>query len=75
MSSVCMVGDIKATTRRMSDTPTSIRVRFEESSQESDGKGKSMLDSAQEVVAKALGGGSRGELPLGISGRYVVIDI
>ncbi len=74
-SSVCMVGDTKATTRRMSDTPTSIRDRFKDSGQEAGEKGKSMLDSAQEMVVKALGGGSRGKLPRGISGRYMVIDI
>lgn len=73
--SVCMVGDTKATTRRLSDTPTNVRDRFKESGQDADEKGKSMLDSAQEMVAKAMGGGSRGELLLGISGRYMVIDI
>lgn len=76
--SVCMTGDTKATTSRMSDTPTSMRDRFkesgQESGQESGEKGKSMLDSAQ-MVAKALGGGSRGKLPLGIPVRYMVIDI
>lgn len=46
----------------MSDTPTSMRDQFKESSRESVEKGKSMLDSAQETVAKALGGGSRGKL-------------
>ena len=70
-----MVGDTKATTRRVSDAPTSMRDRFRESGQEADEKGKSMLDSAQEMVAKALGGASRGKLPLGISGRYMVVDI
>lgn len=45
----------------MSDTPTSMRDQFKESSQESAEKGKSMLDSAHEMVAKALGGGSRGQ--------------
>jgi hypothetical protein len=54
-------GDTKTTTRRMSDTPTSMRNQFKESSPEWAEKGKSMLDSAQETVVKALGGGSRGE--------------
>ncbi|KAJ5895735.1 uncharacterized protein N7473_005134 [Penicillium subrubescens] len=54
-------GDKKTTTRRMSDTPTSMRDQFKESTRESAEKGKSMLDSAHETVAKALGGSSRGE--------------
>ncbi|KAJ5367919.1 uncharacterized protein N7496_007679 [Penicillium cataractarum] len=53
-------GDTKTTTRRMSDTPTSMRDQFTKSSEESAEEGKSMLDSAHEMVAKALGGGSRG---------------
>lgn len=75
MCSVYMIGDTKTTTRRMSDTPTSMRDRFKESDREAGEKGKSMLDSAQEIVAKALGGGSRGKLPLGMSQRYMRIDI
>ncbi|KAJ5092639.1 hypothetical protein NUU61_007509 [Penicillium alfredii] len=59
------LGDNKATTRRLSDTPESMRRQFREfspreSAKESAEKGKSMWQSAQETVAKALGGGSRG---------------
>jgi hypothetical protein len=56
-----LAGDTKATTRRLSDTPTSMRDQFTKPSHEPADKGKSMLDSAHEMVAKALGGGSRGE--------------
>ena len=60
-------GDTKATSRRLSDTPSSVRQQFrefspKESANESVQKSKSMLQNAQETVAKALGGGSRGEL-------------
>ncbi|OOQ82009.1 hypothetical protein PEBR_40768 [Penicillium brasilianum] len=54
-------GDTKTTTRRLLDTPTGVRDQFTESGEESSEKGKSMLDSGREIVARALGGGSRGE--------------
>ncbi|KAJ5484727.1 hypothetical protein N7539_004715 [Penicillium diatomitis] len=50
-----------ATTRRLSDTSTSEHSQFKKSAKGSGKQGKSMLDSAHETVAKALGGGSRGE--------------
>ena len=70
-------GDTKATTRRLSDTPSNTQanldwvpiphggiedqeaVRRQEQEQQGWG-GKSILQRAQETVAKALGGGSRG---------------
>lgn len=45
----------------MSDTSTSMRDQLKKPSRGSADTGKSMLDSAHEMVAKALGGGSRGE--------------
>ncbi|KAJ5171017.1 Armadillo-like helical [Penicillium coprophilum] len=59
-------GDTNATTRRMSDTPGNDSIwQFGQggSREERDyglERDKSMLQSAQETVAKALGGGSRG---------------
>lgn len=50
------IGDTKTTTRRLSDTPAQTNPQATE--QQQDGKG--MLQQAQETVAKALGGGSRG---------------
>ncbi|BDD61604.1 hypothetical protein MPDQ_004575 [Monascus purpureus] len=70
-------GDTKATTRRLSDTPSNTqasrdwipvphggvgdqdKLRRQEQERE-EYSGKSMLQRAQETVAKALGGGSRG---------------
>ncbi|CAI7649559.1 unnamed protein product [Penicillium glandicola] len=57
-------GDTKATSRRMSDTPDNIWQFGQDGSREERDYGlerdKSLLQSAQETVAKALGGGSRG---------------
>jgi hypothetical protein len=63
-------GDNKSTTRLLSDTPTGMRAGEWEDSFEGDTsgrrgrekeeEGKGMLQAAQEAVAKALGGGSRG---------------
>ncbi|CAL5869118.1 uncharacterized protein PFLUO_LOCUS3346 [Penicillium psychrofluorescens] len=58
-------GDTKSTSRRLSDTPSNVRQQFrefspKESAKESAQKSKSTLQNAQETVAKALGGGSRG---------------
>lgn len=59
------VGDTRATSRRLSDTPNSIRQFREDGAREVPDHGiennKTVLQSAQETVAKALGGGSRGE--------------
>ncbi|KAL2007506.1 hypothetical protein VTN00DRAFT_8944 [Thermoascus crustaceus] len=48
-------GDSKSTTRRLSDTPAETNPQAAEQQ-----GGKGMLQQAQETVAKALGGGSRG---------------
>ncbi|OJJ80159.1 uncharacterized protein ASPGLDRAFT_878368 [Aspergillus glaucus CBS 516.65] len=63
-------GDTTPTTRRMSDTPSTSRAHGEGSGvdvgegwsdvQAQKQEDKGMLQSAQEMVAKALGGGSRG---------------
>lgn len=60
-------GDTKSTTRRLSDTPSSMRHQFgsDEAAGDIGGK-KSMLEAAHELVAKALGGGSRGEFVVGV---------
>jgi hypothetical protein len=62
-------GDTKATTRRLSDTPGNVWEFGQDSTREEPDYGlqrdKSLIQSAQETVAKALGGGSRGELFLG----------
>jgi hypothetical protein len=67
MTLIILVGETQTTTRRMSDTPTSMRDRFGEPSPQAPGEaevqGKSMLEKSHELVAKALGGGSRGKLP------------
>ncbi|KAJ5166109.1 uncharacterized protein N7482_004890 [Penicillium canariense] len=57
-------GDTKATTRRISDTPTNVRHQFQYADEESAETGQSVLESAHELAAKALGGSSRGELLL-----------
>jgi hypothetical protein len=53
-----------ATSRRMSDTPDSVWQLREDNVREVPDlgveKSKTLLQSAQETVAKALGGGSRG---------------
>jgi hypothetical protein len=53
-----------ATSRRMSDTPDSVWQLREDNVREAPDlgveKSKTLLQSAQETVAKALGGGSRG---------------
>lgn len=55
---------MKATSRRLSDTPDNIWQFGQGGKREERDYGlerdKSMLQSAQETVAKALGGGSRG---------------
>lgn len=65
-----LVGETQATSRRKSDTPTTIRDRFGEVSpqpyREDEDQGRSMLEKAHEVVAKALGMSSRGKLLLWI---------
>jgi hypothetical protein len=52
----------------MSDTPTTTQDSFREfsqqKSQEDEEQSKSMMEKAHEMVSKALGGGSRGKLPL-----------
>ncbi|CAP99735.1 hypothetical protein PCH_Pc22g24470 [Penicillium rubens Wisconsin 54-1255] len=57
-------GDTKATSRRTSDTPDNIWQFGQGGPREERDYGlereKSLLQSAQETVAKALGGGSRG---------------
>ncbi|KAJ5305676.1 hypothetical protein PENANT_c041G00826 [Penicillium antarcticum] len=59
-------GDTKATSRHISDTPDSIWQFREDNAREVPDHGvgveknQTMLQSAQETVAKALGGGSRG---------------
>lgn len=62
---ISFAGDTRATSRRLSDTPDSTWQFRENGSKESPDHGiernKSLLQSAQETVAKALGGGSRGE--------------
>ncbi|KAJ5595584.1 uncharacterized protein N7459_001792 [Penicillium hispanicum] len=63
------VGQTKASSRRLSDTPTSVRdqtdgfdleAAMQDLAEESMKKSNSMLQTAQETVAKALGGASRG---------------
>lgn len=66
-------GDTTPTTRRMSDTPSTSRVHGKGSGvdvgegwsdvQAQRQEDKGMMQSAQEMVAKALGGGSRGLFP------------
>jgi hypothetical protein len=65
---------MKITTRRLSDTPTGVRDQFADSGEEASEKGKSMLDSGHEIVARALGGGSRGEwlARLSINGILII---
>jgi hypothetical protein len=62
-------GDNKSTTRLLSDTPTGMRAGEWEASveggdrrrdREKEEEGKGVLQAAQEAVARALGGGSRG---------------
>ncbi|KAJ5705526.1 Armadillo-like helical [Penicillium solitum] len=57
-------GDMKATSRRSSDTPDNIWQFGQGGTREERDYGlerdKSLLQSAQETVAKALGGGNRG---------------
>lgn len=62
-------GDNKTTTRLLSDTPTGMRAGEWEASigdgggrrdREKEEEGKGTLQAAQEAVARALGGGSRG---------------
>ncbi|EPS28390.1 hypothetical protein PDE_03336 [Penicillium oxalicum 114-2] len=52
-------GDTKTTTRRLSDTSTSEHDQFKRPGRRATKEEKSMLDSAHETVAKALGEGSR----------------
>lgn len=63
-----LVGETQTTSRRKSDTPTTVRDRFGEvgpqPSGEDEDQGKLMLEKAHEVVAKALGGSSGGKLLL-----------
>lgn len=66
-------GDTTSTTRRLSDAPATSRTggmgvgdtgageAWNDARAEGQEKSKDMLQSAQEMVAKALGGGSRGE--------------
>ena len=60
------IGETRATSRRLSDTSNSVWQFREEDSREVPDHGiednKTLIQSAQETVAKALGGGSRGEL-------------
>ncbi|KAJ5772485.1 transcriptional regulator family: GATA type zinc finger [Penicillium odoratum] len=55
-------GDTRATSRRLSDTPDSVRSLFHRESEGEEGgeESKSVLETVHEYVAKALGGGSRG---------------
>ncbi|KAI2787113.1 hypothetical protein POX_f07473 [Penicillium oxalicum] len=55
-------GDTKTTTRRLSDTSTSEHDQFKRPGRRATKEEKSMLDSAHETVAKALGEGSRGKM-------------
>lgn len=67
-------GDTTSTTRRLSDAPATSRTggmgvgdtgageAWNDARAEGQERNKGMLQSAQEMVAKALGGGSRGEL-------------
>lgn len=61
-----VLGDTRATTRRLSDMPTSVQDQFHDTFYEEDEEMKeepeSVLASAHRLVAKALGGGSRGEI-------------
>lgn len=57
-----MSGDTKTTTRRLSDTSTSEHDQFKRPGRRATKEEKSMLDSAHETVAKALGEGSRGKM-------------
>lgn len=54
-------GDTQAPARRLSDIPSGRESG--EGKGEEDERKKPMLQSAQETVASALGGSSRGELP------------
>ncbi|KAJ5263189.1 hypothetical protein N7478_010794 [Penicillium angulare] len=68
-------GDTRATTRRMSDTPASAQDHFLDEDEGDDIKGvkeepQSVLGTVHELVAKALGGGSRGKTHLE-SGNYL----
>lgn len=75
-------GDTTPTTRRISDTLTTSRAHGEGSGvdvgegwsdvQAQKQEDKGMLQSAQEMVAKALGGGSRGLFPLQFRAGLVV---
>lgn len=59
-----LAGDTKATTRRLSDIPTSINeyrtYELNEGIEEPSEEPRSVLGSVHEIVAKALGGGPRG---------------
>ncbi|OJJ43151.1 hypothetical protein ASPZODRAFT_19842 [Penicilliopsis zonata CBS 506.65] len=63
VSAALQPGDTKSTTRRLSDSPPGSRVKDwkeEKTEEEERRRKKSMMQSAQETVAKALGGGAKG---------------
>lgn len=55
-------GETKTTTRRLSDIPPSGQPRDWKPDEEEQNTRKPMLQGAQETVARALGGASRGGL-------------
>ncbi|KAJ5179997.1 hypothetical protein N7492_003207 [Penicillium capsulatum] len=57
-------GETKSTTRRLSDTPGSMR---NQSGSNEAGERKSVLEATHELVAKALGSGSRGGFAAGFA--------
>lgn len=63
---IFLLGDTRATNRRLSDMPTSVQDQFHdkfyEEDEEREEEPESVLASAHRLVAKALGGGSRGEI-------------
>lgn len=75
--SLSSIGDTRSTSHRLSDAPDSARSLFQNELDEDKepGGGKSFMDTVHEYVAKALGGGSRGEfrLWLGLPKSFLLI--